>query len=231
MAALLPRRVTGMLGEAAGFALLAAISPTALLVMAVFLSSASPRQAALMYVAGAMLMTVAMAVAVLYVLRAAGLNQPREQEPRYALRLALGVLALIAVGVIALRGQKAAGGSSETGLMSRIVARPTALAAFVAGIVLFAPSATFIAAVQVVATANVDVPVTVLALVIVVVVTVLIVWLPLLAYLAAPDATTQRLNLLNGWLRVRGRMLAIGVLTIAGIVLIVNGALGLAGVL
>ena len=221
-----------MLGEAAGFALLAAISPTALLVMAIFLSSANPRQTALMYVAGAMLMTVAMAVAVLYVLRAAGLNQPREQEPRYALRLALGVLALIAVGVIALRGQKAAGGSgSGTGLMSRIVAHPTALAAFVAGIVLFAPSATFIAAVQVVATANADVPVTVLALVIVVVVTVLIVWLPLLTYLAAPDATTRRLNLLNGWLRVRGRMLAIGGLTIGGIVLIVNGALGLAGVL
>ena len=232
MAALLPRRVTGMLGEAAGFALLAAISPTALLVMAVFLSSASPRQAALMYVAGAMLMTVAMAVAVLYVLRAAGLNQPRQHDPRYGLRLGLGVLALIAVGVIAVRGQNAAGGSgSEKGLMSRIVARPTALAAFVAGVVLFTPSATFIAAVQVVATANADVPVTVLALVIVVVVTVLIVWLPLVAYLAAPDATTRRLNLLNGWLRVRGRMLAIGVLTIAGIVLIVNGALGLAGVL
>lgn len=221
-----------MVGEAAGFALLAAISPTALLVMAVFLSSASPRQTAFMYMVGAILMTVAMAVAVLFVLRAAGLNQPRQHDPRYGLRLGLGVLALIVVGVIAVRGQNAAGGrGSEKGLMSRIVARPTALAAFVAGVVLFTPSATFIAAVQVVATANADVPVTVLALVIVVVVTVLIVWLPLLAYLAAPDATTRRLNLLNGWLRARGRMLAIGGLTIGGIVLIVNGALGLAGVL
>jgi hypothetical protein len=198
-----------MVGEAAGFALLAAISPTALLMMAVFLSSASPRQTALMYVAGAMLMSVAMAVAVLFVIRAAGLNQPRQHDPRYGLRLGLGVLALVAVAVIAVRGQNAAGGSgSEKGMMSRLVA-----------------------AVQVVATANADVPVTALALVVVVVVTVLIVWLPLLAYLAAPDATTRRLDLLNGWLRAHARTLAIAGLTIGGIVLIVNGALGLAGVL
>jgi hypothetical protein len=220
-----------MVGEAVGFAFLAAISPTALIVMAAFLSSASPRQTALMYFAGAMVMTVAMAVAVLFVIRAAGLNQPRQQEPRYGLRLGLGILALIVVGAIALRGPKAASESdSGKGLMSRIVARPNPVAAFVAGLVLFAPSATFIAAVQVIATANADIPVTVLALVIVVVVTVLIVWLPLLAYLAAPNATTRRLNLLNGWLRARGRMLVIGGLTVGGIVLIVNGALGLAGV-
>ena len=40
-----------MLGQAAGFALLAAVSPTALLVMAVFLGSDNPRTTALMYAA------------------------------------------------------------------------------------------------------------------------------------------------------------------------------------
>jgi hypothetical protein len=58
-----------------------------------------------------------------------------------------------------------------------------------------------------------------------------IVWLPWLTYLAAPGATTLRLNVLNAWLRARGRTLAVGGLTVGGIVLIVNGALGLAGVL
>ena len=225
-----PWGVTGMLAEAAGFALLAAISPTALLVMAVFLGSASPRRTALMYVAGAMLMTVAMAVTALFVLRAAGLNQPRHHDPRYGLRLGLGVVALIAAGVISWRARNAAAeGDSGNGLMSRLVARPTTATAFAAGVILFAPSATFVAAVQVIATADADVPVTVLGLVIVVVVSVLVVWLPLLAHLVAPETTALRLKALNDWLRAHGRTLAIGALAAGGIALIANGALGLAG--
>ena len=224
-----------MLGQAAGFGLLAAISPTALLVMAVFLSSASPRQNALMYVAGATLMTVAMAVAVLYLIRATGLNQPRESEPRYGFRLGLGVVAAIAGAVIAWRGQSATSRTNRSdsgkGIVSRIIAQPTTIAAFVAGLVLFVPSAMFVAAVQVIATANAGVPVTVLGLLIVVMMTVLVVWVPLLTYLAAPAATTYRLSLINAWLRARGRSLVIGALGVGGVVLIINGALGLAGVL
>ena len=52
-----------MLAEAAGFALLAAISPPALLVMAVFPGSAEPRRNALMYTGAAVAMTVTAALA------------------------------------------------------------------------------------------------------------------------------------------------------------------------
>jgi Sap, sulfolipid-1-addressing protein len=222
-----------VLAEATGFALLAAISPTALLVMAVFLSSASPRATALSYVAGAVAMTVAMAVTVLFVLRAAGLDQPREREPRYWLRFALGVLALAVAVVISRRRRPApADGASAArppGFLARLTANPGPLTAFLAGLLLFAPSATFIAAVQAVATADADVPVTVLALLIVVTVTVLIVWLPLIGYLAAPDATTRALQASNGWLRAHSRALLAGGLWIAGVALVVNGALGVWG--
>jgi len=87
-----------VLAQAAGFAVLAAVSPTSLLVMAIFLGSANPRRTALMYVSGAAIMTVTMAVVILFVLRATGLNQPRQHDPRYGLRLGLGLIAL-AVGV------------------------------------------------------------------------------------------------------------------------------------
>jgi Sap, sulfolipid-1-addressing protein len=89
--------------QAAGFAVLAALSPTALLVMAVFLGSANPRTTALLYVAGATLMTVVMAVAVPFILRGAGPNQPREHAARYGLRLGLGVLALASAAFVARR--------------------------------------------------------------------------------------------------------------------------------
>ena len=71
-----------MLAQAAGFALLAAVSPTALLVMAVFLASASPRVTAFWYTTGAFVMTLAMAVAVLFILRAVHFNDSQHHAPQ-----------------------------------------------------------------------------------------------------------------------------------------------------
>jgi hypothetical protein len=221
-----------VLGQAAGFALLAAVSPTALLVMAVFLGSDNPRRTALMYVAGAMIMTVAMAVAVLLILRATGLNQPRQHEPRFGLRLGLGVIALgVSVYLIRRKPPAAASGDGKPkrpSLVARLTATPSPRTAFVLGLLLFAPSATFIAAVQVIATANEGVPITTAAIIVVVILTGLTVWLPLLTYLAFPEATTRVLRTANEWLRVRGRVLVMGALWIAGVILVVDGALGLA---
>ena len=57
-----------MIVQAAGLALLAALSPTALLIAAVYLGSARPRLTGLLYLAGAVTMTVIMAIVVLLVL-------------------------------------------------------------------------------------------------------------------------------------------------------------------
>lgn len=225
-----------MFAQAAGFAVLASISPTALLVMAVFLGSANPRTTALMYVTGAVLMTVVMAAVLLFVLRAAGLNQPWARAPRYELRLGLGILSLAAAAFVARRRRREPEpdevpdpSRKMAGVIARLTAQPRPSTAFAAGIILFAPSATFIAAVQVVATANAAVAATVVALVIVVILTVLVVWLPLVTFLVAPEATGQRLAVLNAWLRANGRAILIGALAIGGFVLVINGAAGLAG--
>jgi hypothetical protein len=220
-----------VLAQAAGFALLAAISPTALILMAVYLGSARPRETALMYVAGAILMTIAVAVAALVIIRTTGLDQPRQHDARYGLRLGLGILAAIAAVVVALAKRRPPPDPNrpQKGIVSRLIANPSPRTAFISGLLLFAPSATFIAAVQVIATARAGLPVTALGLATVVIITVLVVWLPLVAYLAAPDATTRTLKSLNGWLRVNGRMLLTAGLAIAAVALIVNGALGVAG--
>lgn len=223
-----------MIAQAAGFGLLAAISPTALLVMAVFLGSDSPRRTAQLYLAGAVLMTVVMAVTVLLVLRATGLNQPREREPMYGLRLGLGVLALAVAAVMILRARRTkparaadVGAPRKPGMVSRLTARPRPLTAFVAGLLLFAPSATFIAAVQVIATANAGTPETVLAVLIVTVLNVLTVWLPFIAHLVAPEATARTLRNANGWLVAHGRAVVVYGLAVAGVILVANGALNL----
>lgn len=223
-----------MVAQAAGFAVLAAVSPTALLVMAVFLGSDNPRKTALIYVSGAVVMTVAMALTVLFVLRATGLNQPRQHDPRYGLRLGLGVIAL--AGALYMSRRKryspatgdSKGKPKRPGLIARLTASPSPRTAFVLGLLVFAPSASFIAAVQVIATANEGVPITAAAMLVVIILTALTVWLPLLAYFAFPETTTRVLRTANDWLRLHGRVLVIGALWIAGTVLVVNGALGLA---
>jgi hypothetical protein len=223
-----------VLAQAVGFALLAAISPTALLVMAVFLGSDNPRRTALLYFVGAALMTVMMAVTVLLVLRATALNQPRQHEPRYGLRLGLGILALGVAVVMTVRARRAppprtAGPDTakRPGLIARLTARPRPATAFLAGLLLFAPSTTFIAAVQVIATADASTAATAAAMLIVIALTAATVWLPLIAYLARPEATTRALRAANGWLVEHGRTVVVYCLAVAGVILVVNGALNL----
>jgi threonine/homoserine/homoserine lactone efflux protein len=222
-----------VLAQATGFAFLAAISPTALLVMAVFLSSAEPRRNAIIYTAGAVVVTVTAAVAALFVLRAAHLELPSRHDARYDLRLALGVLALAAAAALTWRRRAAPARAAEAGrnLISRLTAQPSPRTAFTAGLIVFAPSLTFLAAVQVVATANTGPLQTIVGLLVVSAVCLLLVWLPLFGYLAAPDKTTDTLARCNRWLRAHGWEMTVWALVIGGLVLVVNGALGLTGVL
>lgn len=218
-----------MILQAAGLAFLAALSPTALLVAAVYLGSAKPRVTGLFYLAGAVIMTVLMAIVVLLLLHSLGLNQPREHEPRYGLRLALGVIALAAGLVVAARKPKPPDPDKPVqGFLSKMVADPAPVSAFVVGILVFTPGVTFVAAMQVIATAQASIEAIVTAALLVVIINVLLVWLPIVLYLIAPAATSRRLTAFNAWLRAHGHLLLTVGLVVAGVILIVNGALGLA---
>jgi hypothetical protein len=169
-----------VIAQAAGLALLAAMSPTALLVAAVYLGSARPRLTGMFYLAGAVVMSVVTGVVVLVALRSADLNHPDQHAPRYGFRLGLGVLLLAAAIVVAERKPKAPDpAKAGPGFVSRMVADPAPLSAFVVGLLVFAPGVTFIAALQVIATAGADLELTAIAVIVVVVINVLLVWLPL----------------------------------------------------
>ena len=108
-----------------------------------------------------------------------------------------------------------------------MVANPSPLNAFLVGVLVFAPGVTFLAALQVIATARAGVGLTVLALIIVVVINVLLVWLPIVFHMAAPGVTTRYLMAFNGWLRAHGKVILTVVLLAAGAIMISNGIYGL----
>ena len=218
-----------MLIQAAGLALLAALSPTALLIAAVYLGSSRPRLVTAFYLAGALAMSLVMAVILLAVLRGVNLQRPGEHEPRYGLRLGLGILLLAAAVVVARRKARPPDpAKANQGFLSKLVADPAPLSAFLVGILVFAPGVSFLAAVQVVATARASFDLTVIALIIVVVINVLLVWLPILLHLIFPGATTRYLTAFNGWLRAHGKVILICVLVAVGGIMVVNGIYGLA---
>ena len=216
-----------MIAQAAGFAVLSALSPAALLVAATYLASASPRKTLLIYLAGAVTMTVVLGIVLLVVIHAGGLNHPRQRQPRYGVRLGLGFIALTASVVISRRKPRPARPDKKPGLITRLMTHPSPLAAFVVGLLLFAPSVSFFAAVQVIATAKATDASTALALAVVVLIDVMFIWLPLGLYIAAPDATTRNLKAVNAWIQAHSRRLTVVLLAVAGVVLIGNGIYGL----
>ena len=163
-----------MILQAAGLALLAALSPTALLVSAVYLGSARPRLVGTAYLAGAIIMSLVMGLVVIAILRNTGLSHHNERTPRYGLRLGLGLLMIAAGAFLARRKPKPPDPDHpKQGLVSKLIANPAPASAFAVGLLLFAPGVTFIAAVQVIATANADIEKTATAIIVVLLLVVL----------------------------------------------------------
>ncbi len=175
------------------------------------LGYANPHRTVLIYVAGAIVMTVIIAAIVFVVLRAGHLQRPQERHPRYGLRLGLGLAMLLAGGYLRRRGPKRPDpGKRDKGIISRLLTRPGGTVAFIIGLIVYTPSLTFIAAVQVVATARSSLIGSVLAIALVIVITVMFAWLPFLLYLLAPgpdgpDAAQLRRLAAIAWLRADGR--------------------------
>lgn len=217
-----------MLAQAAGLALFAAMSPTAILIGAVYLGSARPRQTVLCYLAGAVVVATIAGVVVLVALRAGHLELRSARTPRYGLRLGLGLAMLTAGAVVSRHKPRLQPGPRPSkGIVSRLVAEPAPATALLAGALVFAPSLTFLAAVQVIATAQASDLLSALGLAMVIVIDVMFVWLPFLAYVSAPQRTTRLLGAFNSWLRVHGRPVLAATLAVAGTLLAIDGFAGL----
>jgi hypothetical protein len=221
-----------MLTDAAGLAVLAALSPMAVLVSATFLRSPNPHRTVLIYLTGAIIMTALMATIVFVVLHAGHAYEPRERQTRYGVRLGLGLLMLLAAGYLRRRGPKIRDpAKKDKGLISRLIAKPGGWAAFIVGVLVYSPSLTFIAAVQVVATSKQGIAASIVDLILVIAITIAFVWLPLVLYLLAPERTSRILGASIGWLRAHGHVLTVGALLIGGVLLTLNGILGVSGVI
>ena len=102
-------------------------------------------------------MSIVIGIVALAVLRAGGFSLPHHRHDRYGLRLGLGILLILRRATrVPPQTEPPDPDQPQKGIVSRLMATPAPYTAFLAGILVFAPGVTFIAAVQVVATANAD---------------------------------------------------------------------------
>src|SRR5262249_59485161 len=121
-----------------------------LVVAAVCVGCARPRLVAAFCLAGGVPMGLVMGVILLALLRSASLQRPAEHPPRYGLRLALGILLLAAAVVVARRKPRPPDPQKPAaGIVSKLVADPAPLSAFLVGLLVFAPGGSVLPAGQV----------------------------------------------------------------------------------
>ncbi len=219
-----------MFAQAAELSVVGALYPLALLTSAMYLGSTRPGRMTVIYLLGGVLAVTILGTAVLIAIRGAGLSLPSHHSTRYGLRLALGVIALAAAVVIWRRKPKPPDPAKvgKPSLVSRLSAEPKALKAFAVGVLVFGPAVAFIAAVQVVATAKASLLATIGAMAMIVLITTALGWLPLVAYVIAPDATSRALRTFEERLKRHRKVVLTTATALIGVLLVIQGAVGLA---
>jgi MFS family permease len=216
--------------QAAGLALIAACYPTVILIASLYLASSSPGRITASFVLGGLLAATVVGTAALIAIRAGGLSLPSHHTTRYGLRLVLGIVAIVAAVIIFRRKPKPPDPAKvkKPSRMARLTADPKPRSAFAVGAMIFAFSGTFLAAVQVVATAKASVGATIAAMAMIIAMALLLAWVPLVAYLIAPEPTTKTLQGFNHWLTRHGRTLLAAAVGVIGVILVAQGAAGIA---
>jgi hypothetical protein len=213
--------------QAIPLALIASLYPFGLAALLLLFQASRPRARSGVFLLGAVVFTLIVGFAVVFAVRAGGLNQQSNQTPRYGLQLAIGLLFLVGAWVIAHRPPRPKQEDDQPSRVSKAVGGSGLVAVFVLGIALYTPSPLYLSALDDVGGTKMSTAAAALWVVIVVVLVLLTIELPILLYWFAPDWTIPKLAALNSWLDRNGRSLLMGVLVALGLWEAIGGIVGL----
>lgn len=217
------------------FSLTAAVNPTLVAASTTMLLFPDAKRLMLGYLAGAYLTSVTLGLLIVFALDAEGpLFDTSQRTLSPALDLTLGALALIAAAVLSggnreeraerRREKRAAKGEPR---WQQALGKGSPRIAFVVGIALTLPGASYLAALHQVDVLGYGTAATVLLVIGVNAIMLALLELPLLGFLLAPDSTQRRVDAVKAWFGHHGRRAATIALVALGCALIVKGLLGL----
>jgi arginine exporter protein ArgO len=214
--------------------LASAVNPGALVASAFFLRKERGARLDNAFLIGGLFISAVVGIVVLALIRLTGLELPKHTTPRYDVRLALGILALVVAAALPWlrshfqRGQK---DTDKPNRLTQLMQKAGIGGAIVVGVLVFAPTVQYLGGLQIIATAEHRLAAAVLWVLLAAVVNVALVWLFLAAYLAKPARTKTHLNRANtwvDWVKAHSDPIIRIVLAVAGVYLVINGAHGLA---
>lgn len=222
-----------MPAQALELALAASIYPPAVVAVIALGRGEQLKSRVVLFVLGALIVTYALGVLMLFVLDELGATGPHHWTPSGAFEVLLGV-ALIGLAVYLRQkrpdrtGTTDAATPSEPSKIERYL--ESRRLAFVLGVTLYVlPSPIYIAAVKTIADAKLSTSDELLALVATVAVMLWLIEVPMLMLLAMPERASGLLERTNLWFGEHGRLLAVLVSAGVGAYLIVKGLADLLG--
>ncbi len=212
--------------QAIPLALVASLYPFGLAVLFLLFEATRPKVRSGVFLAGAAVCTLAVGFVFVFALRGTGVDQSSATTPRYGLELAIGVAFLIGAWVLVHRVPKPKTDAGPSRVRNAI-AGSGVLAVFVVGIVMYTPSPTYLAALEVIGSSKLSVTAASVWIIIVVVLLLITIEVPILLYWVAPGWTIPRLTALNTWLSRNGRSFFAWVLVVLGVWEMIRGLVGL----
>lgn len=211
-------------------AVASAFWPTLILVVVVALRLEHPTRILVFFVAGALLTTISIGLAIVFTLDGTTVASGSNHSVSAAIYLIVGLLSLLAAGALwRIGGRPRKPKPQKTGpsLAERSVERGAPVA-FAAGVVLNIIPGTFpFVALYDIAKMDVSNSSKVVAVVVFYVIMLSFAEVPIVAYLVAPQRTIAATNAFNDWLSRNGRRVAAVVLAVVGAYLVVRGLIKL----
>lgn len=211
-------------------AVASAFWPTLILVVVVALRLAHPPRILAFFVAGALLTTVSIGLAIVFTLDGTAVASRSHHSLGAAIYLVAGFLSLLAAGAlwwIGGRPRKPKPPRTKPSFAERSIERGAPVA-FAAGVVLNIIPGTFpFVALVDIARLDVGNGTKVVAVVVFYVIMLAFAEVPIVAYLVAPERTIAATNAFNDWLARNGRRVAAVVLAVVGLYLVVRGLIRL----
>jgi hypothetical protein len=222
-------------------AVAAAFYPTLLAIVILVLGRPRPARLLAAYLAGGMLVSLGIGLAVVFVLEGVGADQGggHTSTTSAVIDILLGVLALCAAFVVHTgrdprparlkkkREPQPGAGPKKPSLTQRALGRDSMKLAFGLGVVLDLPSVWYLVALKDIVNGSYGAVEEVLLVLVFNVIMFALIEVPLIAYLVAPESAAGIVARFNAWIHANGRRIMEGVAVVFGTYVLVKGIVAL----